>query len=465
MAKRLDSRLTPSRKTVAGLVVACGVLALIEGAALIADAHYGFHARLVAALDSIERQTGPTPPRPLPWPPHTVLVRVPDQGQDPNEVYTVGGRRIPGGHRTGLQGSLSPGQLANDPRKRIFVVGESVAFGYPYEMQYWFGQIIQERLQDKYIVFNAGQISWSSSDLLPLVQRIVDEYRPAILILFLGNNEWQHWNGSGQVARVNRFVRVFRFFGHSRFFSSIILQSLKYSVVHRNQGTATNDFQFEHELQGYRYALEHPAERYFSPDTRGWLQTRQAFVANFARNVSEMIECAQRKNVRVILMSPPINYRLSPAWTHPQPESFDPATRSRTDALLHEAVQLLARPDAPAALAAIDRAIALDPLPPIFHYLRGEILTQLDRRSEAERAYLQSRENMVGHLGSPLSFRRVMDQLRQQTGVDFIDTQELFDRYEHAIGGSFNEHLVLDDCHPTPLGQRVIADALQRLLQ
>jgi hypothetical protein len=189
------------------------------------------------------------------------------------------------------------------------------------------------------------------------------------------------------------------------------------------------------------------------------------FVANFARNVSAMVECALRKHVRVVLMSPPIKYRLSPAWSHPQPASFNAATRSRTDVLLKEAVRLLGTSDAPAALAAIDHAITLDPLPPIFHYVRGEILTRLGRVPDAEQAYLQSRENMVGHLGSSLSFHRVMDRLRQQVPIDFIDTHDLFARYERARGGeAFSERLVMDDCHPTPLGHRVIADELVRLL-
>ncbi len=466
MASALPSRLTPARKLAAGLIVALVVLALLEAIAAIADTRYQSHQKLLAALDSIERETGPTPPRPLPWPPHTIMVRVPDRGQDPDEVYVIGGRRIPGGHLTGSQGKLTPGQLDRDSRQRVFIVGESAAFGFPYAMQYSFGQLLQDRLLDTHIVLNASQISWSSSDLLPLVQRIVDEFRPAVLVLFLGNNEWQHWNGSGQVARVNRMVGVYRVLGHSRLLSAVSLRTLKTAVQQRSDRSQdAGGFQTQFELEGYRYALDHPAERYLTPDLEGWQHVARAFVTEYEKNLSAMIDCARRKKVRVILMSPAINPRLSPAWSHPQPASYNPATRTRTGALLGLAVESLERGEFPAALAAVDQAIALDPLPPIFHYVRGEVLARIGRVAEAELAYLQSRERMIGHLGGALSINQVMDRVGRQLAGDYIDLQDRFTLYERGIGGAFNEHLVADDCHPTPMGHRLIADAVMGRLR
>ena len=35
-----------------------------------------------------------------------------------------------------------------------------------------------------------------------------------------------------------------------------------------------------------------------------------------------------------------------------------------------------------------------------------------------------------------------------------------FDRYERSAGEHFNSNLIHDDCHPTPRGHGVIADAL-----
>jgi len=46
------------------------------------------------------------------------------------------------------------------------------------------------------------------------------------------------------------------------------------------------------------------------------------------------------------------------------------------------------------------------------------------------------------------------------TGTELIDLPPLFDRYEHNLGHYFNDDLIMDDCHPTPLGHRLIAEAL-----
>ena len=47
-----------------------------------------------------------------------------------------------------------------------------------------------------------------------------------------------------------------------------------------------------------------------------------------------------------------------------------------------------------------------------------------------------------------------------ETGVELVDVIKLFDRDEHMLGRYFNETLILDDCHPSPRGHKLIADAI-----
>ena len=89
----------------------------------------------------------------------------------------------------------------------------------------------------------------------------------------------------------------------------------------------------------------------------------------------------------------------------------------------------------------------------------------MGRHGEAEAAYASARERMVGHLGSPLSFQAVVREVAGATSAELVDVPRLFDEYEHRMGSFYNEHLVADDCHPTPLGHRVIADALTPLFR
>jgi hypothetical protein len=454
--------LSRSRKLLFSAIATCLVLAILEGTGAIADARYGFRARLFEALDNLERLSGPVAPGRLTWPDDTIRLRV--AGAPPSgKTYVVGQRVIPGATDTGYQAFVRPDGFANEPRKRIFVVGESAAFGYPYPMEFWFGNMLQKRLADEYVVLNAGQISWSSPDLVPLVARIVERYQPTAIILFVGNNEWQHWSGLNQLTAVNRAGRVLRAAGSSRAGAALAWWWLRHAASDRP--AVARDFVPRYQLEGIDYALAHPAERYGSPAVTTWRDARNMFVDAFRRNLTEMVTTAKVRGVHVVLMPTPINYRLSPAWSHPQPESYNPRASAEVRDLLKRAVNQAGTGSNVEALATIDQALSLDSDPPMLHYVRGEVLRTMGRHGEAEAAYASARERMVGHLGSPLSFQAVVRDVAAATAAELVDVPRLFDEYEHRMGSFYNEHLVADDCHPTPLGQRIIADALTPLFR
>ena len=188
-------------------------------------------------------------------------------------------------------------------------------------------------------------------------------------------------------------------------------------------------------------------------------------ISSGSRPVCEqLVTHARGRGVRVVLVTMPFNYRLSPAWKHPQFEAYDPVHRDEVRRLLREAGRLVQAGDCEAALPLADRALALDQRPPVLHYLRAECLEQLGRLDEAEAAYAQSREQMIGNLGSRLSINLVIRRVAARHDVPLVDAVRIFDDYEHAHGRHFNEDLILDDCHPSPTGHQLIADALTPLL-
>jgi hypothetical protein len=85
------------------------------------------------------------------------------------------------------------------------------------------------------------------------------------------------------------------------------------------------------------------------------------------------------------------------------------------------------------------------------------------RSAEAEQAFALSREDMIGNLGSRLSVNDVIRRVASTTSAQLLDVERIFEESEHARGHYFNEDLIHDDCHPTPLGHRLIADALASL--
>lgn len=121
--------------------------------------------------------------------------------------------------------------------------------------------------------------------------------------------------------------------------------------------------------------------------------------------------------------------------------------------------------DSSRALALADEAIALDPEPAILHHLRGAALEGLGRDRDAEAAYRESRERMVGHLGARASVDRIVREVAIGDGVELLDLTRNFDDAEHARGRAFVEDLIHDDCHPTPAGHRLVAELLEERLR
>ena len=196
-----------------------------------------------------------------------------------------------------------------------------------------------------------------------------------------------------------------------------------------------------------------------------WPATRQRYLDRFEANLTNIVRAANERNVRVILLTMPFHYRLSPAWKHRQPAWFDAEHREQVKQLTTRAVELKQAGDFAEALELIRQAVALDPLPAVPHYLEAQLLESLDRVDEAEAAYARSREAMIGNLGSCLSINRVIRKVATEHEAVLVDVRKLFDNYEHEHQRHFNVDLVHDDCHPTPLGHELIARALRPHLQ
>jgi hypothetical protein len=442
--------------------------AVSEGIARIVDVRTDFRGTLLAAYRSMETSGDPVRASRLELPPvPAVAVRAPVKDEGEPVPYVIGGRRIEGARPSVYHRPILPTDLDRDSRRPVFVVGESAGFGFPYAYAQGFSALLNESLRPKGItVLNASQVGATSADLLPIVHRIIDGFHPVALVLDIGNNEWIQWLPPQAVPISSGRIRLLRSLAASR-----ALAALEYASLQRRisadrdaaeRGTGSG-FRAHAEIAGHAEALRHPADD-TGFDASSWPETKRAFLDVLEANLEDMVRSAQGRGIQVILLTLPFNHKLSPAWKHPQPESFDPAHRGEVRSAIRTAAGLLEGGKFPQSLAEIDRALTLDPLPPILHYLRGETLEGLGRSAEAETAYARCRENMIGNLGSRLSVNERIRKVASSTQARLVDVEQLFDEYEHARGHWFNADLIHDDCHPTPLGHRLIADALASLL-
>lgn len=433
---------------------------VLEVGARIADARTGFHGRLMNAYAMMERNSDPGWLPPLGWEPGNVAVRSAKERRIAS--YEIGGRVIA---EPGIVPELAMIDREHfDPdEKLVFVVGGSAAFGYPYAFGASFAARLDRMLRPEgYRVLNAARVGASSGTVRDIAERILDVFDVHTLIVFAGNNEWIRWQ-PGEAESLG----VIRSLARSRAVALLLAFRLERrraeaeaQIERARTGEVDAGVFVEHfELTGSQYALRFAQDG--DPSEREWLEVQSEYLRVFEENLRAIIDRAAIESARVLLLSVPYNHRLSPAWKHPQPLVFDEGSEPLARDALARSALASTRPEQRAALDAIEAVLGQEPRSAILHHLRGEQLEALGRYLEAEEAYSQAREHMIGNLGSRLSINAVIAEVAEDTGVALIDLPGLFDENQHRRGRYFNEELIHDDCHPTPVGHRLISETLR----
>jgi len=458
----------------------------LEMAGWLDDYIFNHRQRLLSALVMMRLDTQPIPALADTSNNHELVLRDPADGPGAAEPYRIGGVTISGaGPWIGTR-NVVPADVVRDDEHRVFIIGGSAAFGFPYRYADTFSGMLDRTFAgDRLKILNTAQVGWTSGELAPLVDQAVRFYRPTAIVLMIGNNEWFHWQPvskrethqvpSDQTPPREELsqtsINVLKTLAHSRALAAVEYGLVRWMVSNRQaqqdeaRRSRTRDrFESHHELTGSGYAVAMPlSPREYDPAE--WLVARRKYLDTFRANLQQMITVARDAGVPIVLLTVPFNPRLSPAWKHRQPHSFDPEHRQAVTKAIQVASRSISDRQFAAGLEAATAALALDPHPAVLHYLKAQCLEGLKQHEEAEPAYAESRERMVGNLGSRLSTNRIIRELAQQNTVPVVDVQVLFQQYGARRQRYYNVDLIHDDCHPTPLGHQLIAEALVPLLR
>ncbi len=459
-------RLAWHRKLWMSLVPLLLLLVVAEGVAWFLDSRWHFRYELLNAFSQIEISNRPVPALnadQLPGPVDTIIVRSEKDPPGTGNAYRIGGQVIPNAHASQAVMHVQRQEIGLPFRRRIIVVGGSAALGLPYAYGDSFaGQLQRFASRDDYLVINCARRAWLSGEVAAVADRATRFFTPDTLVVMTGNNEWLHWQvDHPKLRKTIDGLSWRRTLANSRLLAFAQYTSMKRIIDERHLAlTADSEYTADRTLTGYHDAIRYPLEDFTEFDAAQWLEVKQRFLDVFEHNLTHIVEMARERNVRVILLTVPFRYKLSPAWKHPQPESFDPRSRKQVRKAIHTAAAWCDKNAYEKALRTIEAALAIDSYPPVAHYLRGYCLEHLGKSLEAEQAYAECREQMIGNLGSRLSINRRIRRVSRATNTPLVDVENIFAEHNHAAKRYFNVDLVHDDCHPTPQGHALIATAL-----
>jgi predicted Zn-dependent protease len=324
---------------------------------------------------------------------------------------------------------------------RVAVLGESAAYGYP-DPAFGFPRMLEATLEHQYPerqveVINAALSGVSATVLLESLRDVL-RMRPDVVVLYTGNNEFIGPFGAGTPGQDSLppawRVRL-----------QVLASRLRLTQwVRPAQDDPTTD-------------TSNPmASQSLSPDDPRVAATE----ARYQATLRAMIEAAAAEGIPVVLCTVAVNER---GWA-----PFGSAHRVNLDASAQAAWQQAwadgeaawAAGDAAGALAAWQRAEALDDAPATLHFALARALTKLGRCDEAEALYARAcAQDTLRYRTTPAMNDRVRELVKglPAGAVHLADcAAELRVPCESAHAPLFYDH-----CHLTPEGNYRVAASVR----
>jgi tetratricopeptide (TPR) repeat protein len=340
-----------------------------------------------------------------------------------------------------------------DGALRIFVIGGSSAYGFPWDERSSFSRFLRDALRatwpDRQIeVINSAAMSYGSHRLRILTHELLT-YEPDLLVLYGGHNEYVERRFYNEMLdRDDELDVVRKTLDRWRFYSLLT------RVLERSRRTELEDrtnvdsrAKTTGELLGLDVVREKPTR--ISPDEAEEVRRR------FEENLRAIVELARLADVTVVLCTVPSN--LS-GWA-PNASRFSSnvsaADRPQVQSLLDQGRRALERGDPALAASLLESAADLAPGYAEVSYLIGQAYERLGRWDEARAAFSRARDSDAQPARAPAALNDAIRDVAADLKVTLVDVERAFESV--APHGLLGFNLFEDYVHPKPEGHRLIA--------
>ncbi len=338
---------------------------------------------------------------------------------------------------------------------RLFVLGGSSAFGFPWGAKVAFAQPLADALAATWPgrsiePVNAAGMSYGSHRVRVLIHEVL-AYDPDLIIIYSGHNEFverQFYRDAlargESVGRLRGLLYRWRLYGRmTRLIARV------WNPAPEPPSTATTG-----ELLGLDVAREE------ARDVRD--EERESVRRSFEANLRAIVDLARQQGVPLVLCTVASNLR---DWRPNQAvfyEATEPAARNTVLSLLAGAIPRLAQGAPTEALDRLEQARALAPEHASVNFQLGRVYEALSRWEEARAAYERARDLDAQPSRAPAAFNETIRQVAAQTGTLLVDVEHDFAAASgHGLTGL---DLIEDYVHPTPRGHRLIALSIWKAL-
>jgi len=331
---------------------------------------------------------------------------------------------------------------------RIVAQGGSSMAGFPYYRGAAFPQVLGERIRQAYPdqeveVVNTSMAAVNSYTLLDLADEII-EHQPDVVVIYAGHNEFYGALGAASTESLGRSPGLVRTYLRLRSFRTV---------------------QLIRQLAGQIAGAFAPARPTGRPPS-GTLMARmigeqsvpmggeiyEAGRRQFASNLDHLLATYQKAGIPVYISTLASNERdQRPFITEIVSDS------TALYAAIEEGQAHRRAGDSTAAVASLERAVALDSAAADAQYALGQAYLASGQMDEALVAFIRARDLDALRFRAPTEFNAIIRETSARHGATVVEGEEAF--REASANGMIGYEVMLEHLHPNLDGYSVLADA------
>ncbi|MGH7200187.1 MAG: SGNH/GDSL hydrolase family protein, partial [Planctomycetaceae bacterium] len=300
---------------------------------------------------------------------------------------------------------------------RVFCVGGSTTYGHPYDDATSFSGWLREFLpaadgSRRWEVINAGGISYASYRVANVVEELA-RYEPDLIIVLSGHNEFLERRTYASVIGTPEVLRdLFTLIGRLRTYSALrrMVRSLTPNDLTDEEGQilpAEVDAVLDHTIGPESYTRDDALHRHV--------------LEHYRFNLHRIVDIARSADCDVLFITPASNLADCSPFKSEHRSGLGERDRARWQAHVDRAIRARESGEWDAALEALDDAAAIDDRHAELHYVRGQILLEMDRAGDAKAAFRRARDEDVCPLRATTPLCRTVAEVAADRQVPLID--------------------------------------------
>jgi len=332
---------------------------------------------------------------------------------------------------------------------RIFVVGGSAAYGFPYTEEYGFSGYLRRALDTfapgKFEVINAAGMSFGSHRVLDVLKDVA-QLEPDIVIIYSGNNEYVEKNVLQETKTPpSAMEKIGELFDQTDIYRAIRLGLFKASpkVFEKRMKQDITDIRSNPQVNRGNIGRNQA--------------TDSAILSNYRHNITAMRELLLRQGVKGVLCTVPVDIG---GWLPDagMPQFANEAAAQKWVELLDSREMAFQKGDMEQEAEYMREILAITPNDPGMLFNYGKILWNLDNYEESYEMAVLAKDLDFRPIRALSSFNQVIRSARdEQRGVYLADLEN--QAKEKYLQGQA-KGIFLDYCHLSETGHKLVAQWL-----